>query len=161
MFTKILISFFLRATVWRPFMIFEGCLDSNPKRCRSKQARYKLSYPSLNILGYYMFSKLSMSFSVINVHQILIPLAEIYVQWTDDILVWNTCSANCQYPFLKSMFSKLPISLNTVHVQKNANILGFLFSKLPIPLAEIHVQQTANILKYRTCSANCQNPLMK
>ncbi len=31
----------------RPFMIFEGCLDSNPKCCRSKLARYRLSHPSL------------------------------------------------------------------------------------------------------------------
>jgi hypothetical protein len=31
----------------RPFMIFEGCLDSNPECCRSKQAHYRLSHPSL------------------------------------------------------------------------------------------------------------------
>ncbi len=30
----------------RPFMIFEGCLDSNPECCRSKLARYRLSHPS-------------------------------------------------------------------------------------------------------------------
>ncbi len=29
----------------RPFMIFEGCLDSNPEYCRSKLARYRLSHP--------------------------------------------------------------------------------------------------------------------
>jgi hypothetical protein len=33
--------------VCRPFMIFEGCLDSNPECCRSKLARYRLSHPSL------------------------------------------------------------------------------------------------------------------
>jgi hypothetical protein len=33
--------------LWRPFMIFEGCLDSNPEYCRSKLARYRLSHPSL------------------------------------------------------------------------------------------------------------------
>ncbi len=33
--------------VCRPFMIFEGCLDSNPEYCRSKLARYRLSHPSL------------------------------------------------------------------------------------------------------------------
>ncbi len=32
----------------RPFMIFEGCLDSNPEYCRSKLARYRLSHLSLN-----------------------------------------------------------------------------------------------------------------
>jgi hypothetical protein len=31
----------------RPFMIFKGCLDSNPEYCRSKLARYRLSHPSL------------------------------------------------------------------------------------------------------------------
>ena len=30
----------------RPFMIFEGYLDSNPECCRSKLARYRLSHPS-------------------------------------------------------------------------------------------------------------------
>ncbi len=46
--------FFWRARVCRPllclcrpFMIFEGCLDSNPEYCRSKLARYRLSHPSL------------------------------------------------------------------------------------------------------------------
>jgi hypothetical protein len=46
--------FFWRARVcrqllrlFRPFMIFEGCLDSNPECCRSKLARYRLSHPSL------------------------------------------------------------------------------------------------------------------
>ncbi len=46
--------FFWRARVCRPlhrlccpFMIFEGCLDSNPGCCRSKLARYRLSHPSL------------------------------------------------------------------------------------------------------------------
>ncbi|MFN9910241.1 MAG: hypothetical protein ACK56F_29705, partial [bacterium] len=46
--------FFWRARVCRPllclcrpFMNFEGCLDSNPEYCRSKLARYRLSYPSL------------------------------------------------------------------------------------------------------------------
>ncbi len=34
----------------RPFMIFEGCLDSNPEYCCSKLARYRLSHPSLYIL---------------------------------------------------------------------------------------------------------------
>jgi hypothetical protein len=45
--------FFWRARVCRPllrlcrpFMIFEGCLDSNPECCRSKLARYRLSHPS-------------------------------------------------------------------------------------------------------------------
>jgi hypothetical protein len=33
--------------LYRPFMIFEGCLDSNPECCRSKLARYRLSHPSL------------------------------------------------------------------------------------------------------------------
>jgi hypothetical protein len=43
--------FFLRARVCRPllrlcrpFMIFEGCLDSNPEYCRSKLARYRLRW---------------------------------------------------------------------------------------------------------------------
>jgi len=47
--------FFWRARVCRPllclcrpFMIFEGCLDSNPEYCRSKLARYRLSHPSLS-----------------------------------------------------------------------------------------------------------------
>jgi hypothetical protein len=31
----------------RPFMIFEGSLDSNPECCCSKLARYRLSHPSL------------------------------------------------------------------------------------------------------------------
>ncbi len=31
----------------RQFVIFEGCLDSNPECCRSKLARYRLSHPSL------------------------------------------------------------------------------------------------------------------
>ncbi len=31
----------------RPFMIIEGCLDSNPEYCRNKLARYRLSHPSL------------------------------------------------------------------------------------------------------------------
>ncbi len=31
------------------FCIFERCLDSNPESCRSKQARYQLSHPSLHI----------------------------------------------------------------------------------------------------------------
>ncbi len=35
----------------RPFMIFEGCLDSNPEYCRSKLARYRLSHPSLSDLA--------------------------------------------------------------------------------------------------------------
>jgi hypothetical protein len=46
--------FFWRARVCRPllrlcrpFMIFEGCLDSNPEYCCSKLARYRLSHPSL------------------------------------------------------------------------------------------------------------------
>jgi hypothetical protein len=50
-------SFFLylfwRATVcwpllclFRPFMVFEGCLISNSECCRSKRTRYKLSHPS-------------------------------------------------------------------------------------------------------------------
>ncbi len=49
--------FFWRARVCRPllrlcrpFMIFEGCLDSNPEYCCSKLARYRLSHPSLYIL---------------------------------------------------------------------------------------------------------------
>ncbi len=33
--------------LYRPFMIFEGCLDSNPECCRCKLARYRLSHPSL------------------------------------------------------------------------------------------------------------------
>ncbi len=33
------------------FMIFEGCLDSNPECCRSKLARYRLSHPSLQIIN--------------------------------------------------------------------------------------------------------------
>ncbi len=50
--------FFWRARVCRPllrfcrpFMIFEGCLDSNPEYCRSKLARYRLSHPSLSDLA--------------------------------------------------------------------------------------------------------------
>jgi hypothetical protein len=46
--------FFWRARVCRPllclcrpFMIFEGCLYSNPEYCRSKLARYRLSHPFL------------------------------------------------------------------------------------------------------------------
>jgi hypothetical protein len=46
--------FFWRARVCRPllrlcrpFMFFEGCLDSNPECCCSKLARYRLSHPSL------------------------------------------------------------------------------------------------------------------
>jgi hypothetical protein len=31
----------------RPFMIFEGCLDSNPEYCISKLAQNRLSHPSL------------------------------------------------------------------------------------------------------------------
>jgi hypothetical protein len=31
----------------RPSMIIDGCLDLNPECCRSKQARYRLSHPSL------------------------------------------------------------------------------------------------------------------
>ncbi len=31
----------------RPFMIYEGCLDSNPEYYLSKLARYRLSHPSL------------------------------------------------------------------------------------------------------------------
>ncbi len=31
----------------RPFMIFEGCLDSNPEYCSSKLLLYRLSHPSL------------------------------------------------------------------------------------------------------------------
>ncbi len=45
---------FLRARVCRPllclcrpFMIFEGCLDSNPEYCRSKLARNRLSHPPI------------------------------------------------------------------------------------------------------------------
>jgi hypothetical protein len=34
-----------------PFMIFEGCLDSNPEWCRNKLARYRLSHPSLDLLS--------------------------------------------------------------------------------------------------------------
>jgi hypothetical protein len=55
--TNILIFFFIffwRARVCRPllclcrpFMIFEGCPDSNPEYCRSKLAGYRLSHPSL------------------------------------------------------------------------------------------------------------------
>ncbi len=48
--------FFLRARVCRPlvrlcrpFMIFEGWLDSNPEFCRSKLARYRLSHPSPSV----------------------------------------------------------------------------------------------------------------
>jgi hypothetical protein len=48
--------FFWRARVCRPllrlcrpFMIFEGCLDSNPECSRSKLARYRLSHPSHNL----------------------------------------------------------------------------------------------------------------
>ncbi len=33
--------------LYRPFIIFEGCLDSNPECWRSKPARYRLSHPSL------------------------------------------------------------------------------------------------------------------
>jgi hypothetical protein len=29
--------------LYHPFMIFEGCLDSNPKCCRCKRSRYRLS----------------------------------------------------------------------------------------------------------------------
>jgi hypothetical protein len=50
--------FFWRARVCRPllrlcrpFMIFEGCLDSNPECCRSKLARYRLSHHSLSYKG--------------------------------------------------------------------------------------------------------------
>ncbi len=32
----------------RPFMIFEGCLNSNSECCRSKRARYQLNHPSTN-----------------------------------------------------------------------------------------------------------------
>ncbi len=46
-------TFFWRAGVCRPllrlcrpFMIFEGCLDSIPEYCCSKLARYRLSHPS-------------------------------------------------------------------------------------------------------------------
>jgi hypothetical protein len=49
-----LFYFFWRARVCRPllrlsrpFMIFEGCLDSNTECCRSKLARYRLGHPSL------------------------------------------------------------------------------------------------------------------
>ncbi len=38
----------------RPFMIFEGCLDSNPECCRSKLARYRLSRPSLGSCIYFV-----------------------------------------------------------------------------------------------------------
>ncbi len=51
--------FFFRARVClpllrlcRPFMIFEGCLDSNPECCRSKLARYRLSHLSLYRLSH-------------------------------------------------------------------------------------------------------------
>jgi hypothetical protein len=47
---KFFYIFFWRAIVCRlcrPFMICEGCLDSNPEYCRSKLARYRLSHPSL------------------------------------------------------------------------------------------------------------------
>ncbi len=51
--------FFLRSRVWwpllclwRPFCIFEKCLDSNPERCRSKQVRYQLSSHPSPLLGH-------------------------------------------------------------------------------------------------------------
>jgi hypothetical protein len=58
--SKLLIFFFVyifwRARVCRPllglcgpFMIFEGCLDSNLEYCRSKLARYRLSHPSRSV----------------------------------------------------------------------------------------------------------------
>ncbi len=35
----------------RPFMIFEGCLDSNPEYCRTKLARYHPSTSSNNVFN--------------------------------------------------------------------------------------------------------------
>ncbi len=46
-FASVVDTFFL----CRPFMIFEGCLDSNQECCRSKLARYRLSHPSHNTGG--------------------------------------------------------------------------------------------------------------
>jgi hypothetical protein len=58
--------FFWRARVCRPllrlcrpFMIFEGCLDSNPECCRSKLARYRLSHPSQYRLSHPSQNRLS------------------------------------------------------------------------------------------------------
>ncbi len=35
----------------RPFMIIEGCLDSNPECSRRKRARYQLNHPRVNLNG--------------------------------------------------------------------------------------------------------------
>jgi hypothetical protein len=56
--SKVFCIFFGRVIVcWlllclcRQFRIFERCLDSNSESCRSKQARYQLSHPSLPYLA--------------------------------------------------------------------------------------------------------------
>ncbi len=41
----------------RPFMIFEGCLDTNPQCCRRKLARYQLSHPYLSLSQPSLFFK--------------------------------------------------------------------------------------------------------
>jgi hypothetical protein len=55
--TLFFVYFFVGLMCWplfclcRPFMIFKGCLDSNPECCRSKRARYQLSSTSVDGLN--------------------------------------------------------------------------------------------------------------
>jgi hypothetical protein len=43
-----------------PFMVFDGCLDSNPECCRSKRARYQLNpHPPINLLTTHHFGCLT------------------------------------------------------------------------------------------------------
>ncbi len=51
--------------VCRPFCIFEGCLDSNPESCHSKQARYQLSHPWLSHPSPYIVTHLTGDFVIL------------------------------------------------------------------------------------------------
>ncbi len=88
--------FFWRARVCRPllrlccpFMIFEGCLDSNPEYCRSKLARYRLSHPSLYVGIYksftdtWMWKMLTQFLFWKYINQIFIVVCKVTVKYTN------------------------------------------------------------------------------
>ncbi len=84
-------------TVCRPFMTFEGCLNSNSECCRSKRARYQLSHPSpmeiengnFNAQEYvHHKEKITLRSLKINTRNLVFPVRELYLTslWIDDLV---------------------------------------------------------------------------
>jgi hypothetical protein len=64
----------------RPFMIFEGYLDSNPECCRSKLARYRLSHPSHLSTDIYHFPFFIVSYDIDYTLSVICHLP-VVIQW--------------------------------------------------------------------------------